>query len=235
MVKASISGFFPCYNDKETISLLVEKADKILANRGIKHEVIVIDDGSSDGSRKTLKKLAKEIKSLKLVFHRKNKGYGGALRSGFKTAKNDLIFYTDGDAQYDIGELDLLIPLMTDDIDVVNGIKINRSDPWYRVAMGNIYNFWVRNFFGIDIFDIDCDFRLIRKNVLNKFSLNCNSGAICVELVKKLQNAGARFRQVSVHHYPRVYGKSQFFNWRRILTTGIELIKLRVQLWNLLS
>lgn len=226
MVKPSISVFFPCYNDKGTISLLVEEVDKVLSKRKIKHEVIVVDDGSTDGSREVLKKLTREIESLKLVFHRKNRGYGGALKTGFKTAKYDLVFYTDGDAQYDVNELDLLIPLMTKDIDVVNGIKMFRNDPWYRVVIGNLYNFFVRNVFGIDIADTDCDFRLIRKSLLNKISLKSDSGSICAELVRKLQDAGAQFRQVSVHHYPRVYGGSQFFNVKRVWKTGTELILL---------
>lgn len=228
MAKLSISVFFPCFNDRKTISGLVKKADSILSKRKITYEIIVVDDGSGDGSREDLRKLKKKIKNLKLVFHRKNKGYGGALKSGFKKAKYDLVFYTDGDGQYDVGELELLIPLMTEDIDVVNGIKIGRGDPFYRIVIGNIYNFGVRNLFGIDIFDVDCDFRIIRREVLNKFSLNCDSGAICVELVRKLQDAGARFRQVSVHHYPRKYGNSQFFNLRRILNTGVELIRLKL-------
>jgi glycosyltransferase involved in cell wall biosynthesis len=226
----SVSVFFPCYNDERTIGGLVRTADKILRLRGGKYEIIVIDDGSTDGSRKLLKKLAKEFSSLRPIFHRRNRGYGGALRSGFGKAKYDLVFYTDGDGQYDAGELKLMFGLMTLDIDVVNGIKMFRNDPWYRVVVGNIYNFFVRNLFGIDIFDTDCDFRLIRKSVLRKVDLKCKSGAICVELVKKLQDAGARFRQVSVHHYARKYGQSQFFNWRRILMTGWELVKLRLEL-----
>ena len=231
MSKPSVSVFFPCYNDEKTIGPLVRGANKILDKAGAKYEVIVIDDGSTDNSRGELSKLSREIKNLRLIFHRQNMGYGGALKSGFKSSKYDLIFYTDGDGQYDIGELELLIPLMTDDIDVVNGIKMFRNDPWYRVVIGNIYNFFVRNAFGIDINDTDCDFRLIRNSSVKKINLNCNSGAICVELVKKLQDSGAEFRQVSVHHYSREYGSSQFFNWWRILNTGIELIRLRLELW----
>jgi len=228
----SVSVFFPCFNDEKTIGLLVRSAKKILDKMVGKYEIIVIDDGSADNSRGVLSELSKEIKNLRLIFHRQNKGYGGVLKSGFKAAKYDLVFYTDGDGQYDIGELELLLPLMTNDIDVVNGIKMFRNDPWYRVVIGNVYNFFVRNAFGIDINDTDCDFRLIRNSSLKKISLNCNSGAICVELVKKLQDSGAEFRQVSVHHYSRKHGNSQFFNWRRILNTGVELIKLRLELWN---
>ena len=228
----SISVFFPCFNDEKTIGPLVRGVKKILDKMAGKYEIIVIDDGSTDNSRGELAKLSKEVQNLRLIFHRQNKGYGGALKSGFKAAKYDFVFYTDGDGQYDIGELELLLPLMTNDIGVVNGIKMFRNDPWYRIVIGNIYNFFVRNAFGIDINDTDCDFRLIRNSSLKKISLNCNSGAICVELVKKLQDSGAEFRQVSVHHYSREYGNSQFFNWRRILNTGIELIRLRLELWN---
>jgi len=228
----SISVFFPCFNDEKTIGPLIRGAKKILDKTAEKFEIIVIDDGSTDNSRGELSKLSKEIRNLRLIFHRQNKGYGGALKSGFKAARYDFVFYTDGDGQYNIGELELLLPLMTADIDVVNGIKMFRNDPWYRVVIGNVYNFFVRNAFGIDINDTDCDFRLIRNSSLKKISLNCNSGAICVELVKKLQDSGAEFRQVSIHHYSRKHGNSQFFNWRRILNTGIELIKLRLELWN---
>jgi len=226
MSKPSISVFFPCYNDEKTIGQLVQNAHKILKKFNFQYEIIVIDDGSTDNSRLLLKKLKKELPALKTIFHRQNKGYGGAIRSGFKKAKNDLIFYTDGDGQYDVKEMELLFPLMTKDIDVVNGIKMERNDPWYRLVIGKGYNFFVRNLFNLKIFDTDCDFRLIRRSVVKGIKLNCNSGAICVELVKKLQNHGARFREVSIYHYDRLHGQSQFFKPRRIFQTGIELIKL---------
>ena len=231
MPRPSISVFFPCYNDEKTIGQLIQNAHEILKKLNLQHEIIVIDDGSTDNSRSLLKKLKKELPVLKIIFHRQNKGYGGALRSGFKKAKYDLIFYTDGDGQYDVKEMELLFPLMTKDIDVVNGIKMERNDPWYRLAIGKGYNFFVRNLFNLKIFDTDCDFRLIRRSVLKGIKLNCNSGAICVELVKKLQDQSARFREVSVHHYDRLHGQSQFFKPKRIFQTGVELIKLWVSLY----
>jgi glycosyltransferase involved in cell wall biosynthesis len=227
--KPSISVFFPCYNDKGTIGGLVTRALELLKDISNDYEVIVVDDGSTDGSRERLKEIESLHSNVRLVFHRENKGYGGALQSGFEAASKDLIFYTDGDAQYDINEMPLLVPLMTSDIDIVNGIKIGRGDSLYRVVIGHIYNFFIRNLFNLFVFDVDCDFRLIRRNMLEGINFMSSSGAICTELVKKLHMKGARFREVSVHHYPRTYGQSQFFNLNRVINTGRDLIKLWFQ------
>jgi len=228
-MKPSITVFFPCYNDRGTIDKLVIQSLNLLQELSDDYEVIVVDDGSTDGSRELLKELESQHPNVKLVFHEKNKGYGGALQSGFEAATKDLVFYTDGDAQYDINEMPLLVPLLTADIDVVNGIKIGRGDPMHRVVIGYLYNFFIRNLFNIDLFDVDCDFRLIRRKMLQGINLTATSGAICTELVKKLDIKGARFREVSVHHYPRTYGRSQFFSLRRVFHTGVELIKLWFQ------
>lgn len=229
-VKDGISVFFPCYNDKESIAVLAEDAFSILPTLTDRYEVVVIDDGSIDNSRKVLADLAKQHKDLRLIFHKKNKGYGGALRSGFKTAKYELVFYTDGDGQYDVKELPILISLMSSDVDFVNGIKLVRKDPTYRIAIGNIYAFITRWLFWLPIVDVDCDFRLIRKRILKKITLTSNSGSICIELVKKSQRAGASFRQVSIHHYERRFGHSQFFRPNYLWRTFWELASLWVSL-----
>lgn len=221
--KHSISIFFPCYNDEKSISKLVEDAFSIVKELTDDYEIIVIDDGSKDKSREVLKKLADKHKELKLVFHEENKGYGGALQSGFKTASKDLIFYTDGDGQYDVRELPILYNLMTDDVDFVNGIKMGRQDPTYRIFVGNLYSLVIRWIFWLPIVDVDCDFRLIRRSIIKKIDLTVTSGAICVELVKKAQIAGAQFRQTTVHHYERQHGNSQFFRLDRILHTFWEV------------
>ncbi|MBI3282734.1 glycosyltransferase family 2 protein [Candidatus Curtissbacteria bacterium] len=189
--------------------------------------MIVIDDGSTDGSQEFLKKLKKKYPNIfRPIFHTKNQGYGGVLKDGFKNARYDLIFYTDGDGQYDVRELPLLCSLMTKDVNFVNGIKMERQDFAYRVIVGNFYALCMRWAFLLPIFDVDCDFRLIRKSLLEKFKLNSDSGSICVELVKKAQKSGAKFRQVSVHHYPRRYGESQFFKPMRLIKTFKELLPL---------
>ncbi len=221
--KPSISIFFPCYNDAKTIGKLVNTADKIAHKLTSDYEIIVINDGSKDNSRQVVEKITTKNKRVKLINHTKNKGYGGALKSGFKAAKKDLVFYTDGDAQYDVSELSILLPLMTDDVNFVNGIKMRRGDAPHRVFFGNLHKFINRWLFWLAIYDVDCDFRLIRKSLLKKIKLTSSSGSICIELVKKAERAGGVFRQVSVHHYERPHGQSQFFKFDKIVKTYIDI------------
>lgn len=222
----SISVFFPCYNDAGTIGSMVELATLTCRQIAKQFEIIVIDDGSKDNSRQILRELAQVNPYLKLVFHEKNRGYGGALISGFGAAGLDWVFYTDGDAQYDVGELALLAKKVSDKIDIVQGYKIKRHDPWYRIVIGNIYNFGVKLAFSIKIRDVDCDFRLIRRSVFDKVRLTHQSGVITVEMVKKIQGAGFKFVEVPVSHYHRTYGSSQIFNWRRLGRVAAELLQL---------
>jgi len=226
----SLTIFFPCYNDAGTIASMVIAADAVARELTDDYEIIVIDDGSTDGSRAILTELQKSYSALRTIFHETNKGYGGALRSGFYNATKDLIFYTDGDAQYDVRELKKLLPLMTDNVDVVNGFKIKRHDPLHRIIIGKVYQYLMKFLFGLKIKDVDCDFRLIRRDVFRKVKLTRNSGVICIELVRKIQDAGFRFAEVGVHHYFRTYGKSQFFNIRRLFRVGIDIMKLWVEL-----
>lgn len=230
MNKPSISVFFPCYNDSKSIKKLVEDAFIILRQLTNNYEIIVVDDASVDNSPKILANLSKKHRKLKIIYHKKNKGYGGALKSGFNNTSKDLVFYTDGDGQYDVKEIPLLLSLMTPDVNFVNGIKMARNDPNYRIIIGNLYSFIARWLFWLPVYDVDCDFRLIRKELIDKLNLRNSSGAICIELVKKAQRAGAKFRQVSVHHYERKWGQSQFFHPSRLLTTAWELSHLWVKL-----
>ncbi len=230
MPTSSLSVFFPCYNDAETIGSLVRDADTVLRGLTADYEIIVVNDGSTDRSAAVLEALAAEIPRLLVITHPANRGYGGALRSGFAAASKDLVFYTDGDGQYDVKELPLLVMLLSADVDFVNGIKMTRQDPPYRVFAGNVHKFVTRWCFWLPIIDVDCDFRLIRRSVLDRVRLRRNSGSICPELVKKAQRAGATFREVSVHHYARQSGGSQFFRPGRILRTYVDLIGLWFEL-----
>jgi glycosyltransferase involved in cell wall biosynthesis len=125
----SISVFFPCYNDSRTIGDLVEEASRQLQHLTDDYEIIVVNDGSADNSAEVLRALESRVPHLKVVTHPQNRGYGAALRSGFAAATKEVVFYTDGDAQYDVRELPVLLMLLTDDTDFVNGIKMTRQDP----------------------------------------------------------------------------------------------------------
>lgn len=221
--KISISAFFPCYNDAGSIALVIQDAYETIKKITDNFEIIVVDDCSKDEGPKILRRLKKTIPNLKLVFHNINKGYGGALKSGFKNSTKELIFYTDGDGQYDIKEIEKLVGKLTDEIDIVQGFKIKRFDPWYRTLIGKLYHHTSKVLFGLKIKDVDCDFRLIRKKTIDSISLEYNSGVICVELVKKLQMKGYKFAEVGVNHFARLYGHSQFFNYQRIGRTLFEL------------
>jgi glycosyltransferase involved in cell wall biosynthesis len=222
-----LSVFFPAYNDAGTIASLVITSVKVAATLTDDFEVIVIDDGSQDDTPKILDELARIYpNSVRIVHHETNRGYGGALRTGFATARKDLVFYTDGDAQYDPSEMTLLWGKMTDDVDWVNGWKISRSDPLHRIIIGRVYHLMVKFLFGLKVRDVDCDFRLMRRRIFDVVHLEKNSGVICLEMMKKFQDAGFRVAEHPVHHYHRAYGKSQFFNFPRIYRTAIDVMKL---------
>ena len=223
----SISVFFPAYNDAPSIASLVEKAFDVLRERALNFEVIVVNDGSSDGTASVLAGLQQRFgDAFRTVTHPENRGYGAALRSGFSAARKDFVFYTDGDGQYDVGELPKLLDRMEADVGLVNGYKLERSDPWRRIVIGNVYNRFARLIFRIDLRDIDCDFRLIRRSLLEEIHLSSTSGTICVELVRKLELSPYRVVEVGVHHYPRLHGRSQFFRFRSLMTTLYQLLQL---------
>lgn len=226
----SLSIFFPCFNDAGTIASMVIKSDAVAKNITHDYEIIVVDDGSTDGSRELLKSLEATYPKLRLVFHEKNRGYGGALRSGFENSTKEWIFYTDGDAQYDVHELEKLVPYAGENVDWVNGFKIKRHDPLHRILIGTTYQYLIKFLFGIKVKDVDCDFRLIRKRIFEKVTLKHNSGVICVEMMKKFQNAGFQFAEVGVHHYFRTYGKSQIFNFKRLIKVLVALAQLWAEL-----
>ncbi len=223
--------FFPAFNDSPTIGHLVETAFEVVAARADDYEVIVVNDGSTDNTGDVLAALANRFSPrMKIVTHAANRGYGGALRSGFETASKQLVFYTDGDGQYDVAELHKLLDLMTPDTGLVNGFKLERNDPLHRILIGSIYNAFARTLFRIKIRDVDCDFRLVRRELLEKFKLTSTSGTICVELIRKLELSRCKVVEVGVHHYARLHGKSQFFRIRSLLKTLGQLIRLYVQL-----
>jgi glycosyltransferase involved in cell wall biosynthesis len=229
-MRPGISVFFPAFNDARSIGKLVTDALEILPELTDDYEVIVINDGSTDETAEVLADLAKNHEKISIIRHETNQGYGGALRSGFQAASKDLVFYTDGDAQYDIRDLPKLLNLLDEKTDVVNGYKLERGDKMNRRVVGSFYNKLARFLFSLPISDVDCDFRLLRREVLGKITLSSTSGSICAELVYKLKRVGASFREIGVNHYERPFGQSQFFTFRRVTKTLIDFFSLWLNL-----
>lgn len=208
---SSLTVFFPAFNDAKILPYLIAKMYDLIPHLTDDFEVIIVDDGSTDETPLLTKILAKHYRNLKVIRHQKNMGYGGAVRSGLKNATKNWIFYTDGDGQYDPYELKKLVAKLKPGIDVVNGYKLNRQDSLIRKILSICYHFISHTIYKLPISDIDCDFRLIRGSFIKEIKLTSSSGLICLELIIKLQQAGAHFVQAPVNHHARLIGKSEFF------------------------
>jgi len=234
---SSVSVFFPCYNDAGTIGKMIENAMETLPSITNDFEVIVVNDASTDNSRQILAEFESRYPShlFRVIDHAANRDYGGALQSGFANCKKEFIFYTDGDGQYDVKEIVKLLSLMSDEIGIVTGHKSKRTDSWYRAIIGILYRKIVKTIFQLSVIDVDCDFRLIRRSVFQNVQLETTSGAICIELLKKIQDAGFHLAQVTVSHFPRIYGKSQCFRpariWKMVKSIPILWWKLVFLRW----
>jgi len=225
----SISIFFPAFNDERTIGELVRTALEVLPNFTDDYEVLVINDGSSDETPRIIDELSRAHSQVKAIHHAVNRGYGGALQSGFDHASKDFVFYTDGDGQYDVREIARLLPLMTSGVDVANGYKAKRADSFHRVIIGKIYNRLARLLFRLPIRDVDCDFRLIRRKALQPIGKISTSGAASLEIIRKLKANGAVFAETEVSHYPRLHGHSQFFTFSSLMRTLYDFCGLLAQ------
>jgi glycosyltransferase involved in cell wall biosynthesis len=225
-----LSFFFPAYNDGGTIASLVIRAVQVASRLTPNFEVIVVNDGSKDDTADIVDELARTYANVRVVHHTVNRGYGAALRTGFATSTKELIAYTDGDAQYDPAEIEQLWNHLTADADMVNGYKISRADPLHRIVIGRIYHHVVKLLFRLQVRDVDCDFRLMRREIFDRVRLERDTGVICLEMMRKIQDAGFRIVEVPVHHYHRAHGHSQFFNFRRVFWTGVDVLKLWVHL-----
>ena len=205
----SISVFLPVFNEGENIEKSVLSIKKYLEKRFGEFEILVISDGSTDNTNRIVEGLSKKDKRIKLFTRKKRLGYGAGLRAGFAHSTKDLIFYTDGDIQFNIKDMDKLLPFL-DKYDIVSAWRIKRRDPWMRVFVADVYNFLVRILFGLKIRDIDSSFKLYKKEVFNKMKLVTNTGLTDAEVLIKAQKQGFKIGQIGVKHYPRLHGQTLF-------------------------
>lgn len=222
----SVSVFFPCYNEQENVEHTVKQALDVLEKLGIDYEVIIVDDGSSDSTGTIADELARANDRVKAVHHSVNSGYGAALRSGFKAASKKLVFYTDGDGQFDIGEMPQLLPLM-DSCDIVSCYRLNRKDSLVRRINGWCWTKLVCRLFNMKIRDIDCAFKLYRREIFDSMELSSTGALIDTEVLARAVRQGCTIIQRGVHHYPRRAGAQTGADLKVIFRAFRELLELR--------
>jgi glycosyltransferase involved in cell wall biosynthesis len=223
---ASLSVFFPCFNEQDNIEPLVTKAVEILGAVTPDFEILIVDDGSSDETGDRADALAQTHSQVRVIHHGTNLGYGAALQSGFREAEKALIFYTDGDGQFDIGELPPLLDLIQD-CDIVSCYRLNRQDPLIRKINGWCWTRLVCLVFGLQMRDIDCAFKLYRREVFDNMPLRSTGALIDTEVMARATRKGCRIVQKGVQHYPRTTGAQTGANLRVVLRAFVELFHLR--------
>ncbi len=227
MNKLSLSIVLPAHNEAENLPLLIKDIQNCMESLGWDYEVITVNDGSSDNTQEILEKLNREDDRIRWVHHIKNRGYGAAVRSGFDAARKDWVFFTDSDRQFDIKEIAKLGEY-ADKYDLVIGYRHDRQDPFIRKLNAGTFKLAVNILFGLWVKDIDCAFKLIKREVIEKAHLESNGALINTELLVRAKRMGYKIKQLPVTHYPRTAGKQTGANVKVILRAVKEILLFRL-------
>jgi glycosyltransferase involved in cell wall biosynthesis len=223
-----LSVVLPAFNEEANIETVVRNCAAYLDVRLPDYELLVVNDGSRDGTGEILDRLVSELPRLKPLHHAQNRGYGAALRTGFGAASKRFVFYMDGDGQFDIHDLDLLLPLATDEDHIVTGFRIERRDPFMRRLNAKLFGgFLVRIMLGVRVRDLNCAFKLIPKKVFDQITLESPGALINAELYGRAVRRGFGIKEVGVHHYPRTAGVQTGAHLSVILRAFYDLARLR--------
>lgn len=225
----SISVIFPAFNEEANIERSIEMARKAMGVFFEKLEIIVVNDGSTDRTGEILDRMARESGDLRPIHLERNSGYGTALRTGLYAAQSDLVFFSDSDLQFDLAEIRHLLGWI-DHYEIVAGFRQHRADPLLRRFNAWGWRTLVRMVLGLNVRDIDCAFKLFRREVFIKVRLESVGAMINTELLTRAQQQGLRIKEVPVSHFPRQAGKQTGANLRVIVKAFRELIDMRSRL-----
>jgi|SRR3989344_1439144 len=217
-----LSVFLPAYNEEQNILKVIKNVKEVLKKIAKNYEIIVIDDGSVDNTAQK----AKEIPQVRLISHSKNLGYGAALKTGFYNAKYKLISFMDSDLQFDFKEINKFLDYI-EDYDLVIGFRKNRADNLVRKLNARTYSLLLNLLFNLNVHDVDCGFKLVKKDIFKVISLQSNGALVSAELLIKARKNGFKIKEVEVNHFPRIAGKQTGANPKVILKTFLEIAKLR--------
>lgn len=221
-----LSIFFPFWNEEKNVETVIKNAIPVAKKVAKKWEIIMVDDGSSDGTLKVAQKLAKKNENLRVIHHSPNRGYGAALKEGFKNAKYKLIVFNDGDGQFDFSEVERFLEKI-DTVDVVIGYRNRRIDHPFRQVLMNLLKIWDFVFFRFYYRDIDCGFKLFKKDVVKKIlPLKSEGAMVTTEILAKAKKFNLKIAQVKVTHYPRKHGDQSGGNPRVIIRAVLESFSL---------
>jgi len=224
-----VSVVLPTFDEEPNLRQAVEEVTAAAERLFLDHEVLIVDDGSTDGTRAVAQALAEHDPRVRVLVHPRNLGYGEAVRTGFLASRLDHVFMTDSDLQFDAREVELLLPF-AGRVDVVAGYRLNRCDPPTRRALGYAWNILIRALFYVPVRDIDCAFKLFDRRVLETIDLQSVGAMINTELMVKLARRGASVVEVGVHHRPRRAGEARGASPRVIATAFRELLHIRRRL-----
>jgi len=222
----SITVFFPCRNEQDNVSRVAEQAVAVLETLEADYEVIIVDDGSTDATGRIADDMARENPRVCVIHHPHNRGYGAALQSGFRAATKELVFYTDGDGQFDIGEMPALLPLLAE-YDIVSCYRRRRQDNIVRKINGWLWTQVICMVFSLKIRDVDCAFKLYRRAIFEGMKMESTGALIDTEILARAARKGYRITQRGVRHYPRTAGQQTGASLGVILRAFKELWQLR--------
>ena len=230
----SLSVVVPAYNEEANVATAVERVSEVAQSLDMEYEIIVVNDGSRDRTGDIVREMQTRVAHIKLVEHFPNRGYGGALKAGFAAAQYDWIAFTASDNQFDFAEIGLLLARSAE-ADVVSGYRANRQDPFVRKLNALGWNSVVRLLFGFLSRDIDCGFKLFRRELLDHVHIESNGAMIDTEFLAGTRARGYKIADVPVTHLPRQAGHPTGANLKVILKAFRDLARFRLRLWRELA